>query len=236
MDIMPNNLNRLIKASGMSKQQVAAAKGVTPETLSRHISERVTMTKNDAVDYANILHCLPEDVLFAFSPMPIIAQTSCDAQGKWLVDWRGCETDDCTSGAFGRMYMNSYYRPGHAIIEYNVDRRYTGLFVIYRHALQVIRLAPVTENYVDELALGEYCWFKTKEPLSVDHNKKKPDTIFDGLVYELPGNRYTIFKPDTYDIERQTPQFRRENRELEWATPIIGQINNHVGRGIEIVR
>ena len=37
---MPNNLDAMIARSGMSKREVAALKGITPETLSRHVTAR----------------------------------------------------------------------------------------------------------------------------------------------------------------------------------------------------
>ena len=48
MSQMPNNLNQMIAESGKSKAQVAAEKGLTPETLSRHIHSKIQITLKDA--------------------------------------------------------------------------------------------------------------------------------------------------------------------------------------------
>ena len=52
MTIMPNNLHKMITSSGLSKREVAALKGVTPETLSRHISGKIGISLDDAEQYA----------------------------------------------------------------------------------------------------------------------------------------------------------------------------------------
>ena len=57
MSIMPNNLNKMIISSGKSKREVAQAKGITPETLSRHISGKIGISLDDAEHYAEILGC-----------------------------------------------------------------------------------------------------------------------------------------------------------------------------------
>ena len=72
MTAMPNNLDAMIARSGMSKREVAALKGITPETLSRQIHGKIQMTLADAERYAKILDCSPQDVLFALPPVPII--------------------------------------------------------------------------------------------------------------------------------------------------------------------
>ena len=70
MTIMPNNLNKMITASGLSKREVAGLKGVTPETLSRHISGKIGISLSDAEQYARILGCTAKEVFFAADPMP----------------------------------------------------------------------------------------------------------------------------------------------------------------------
>ena len=48
-------------------REVANLKGITPETLSRHVHGKIQMTLQDAEQYGKILDCLPQDVLFALS-------------------------------------------------------------------------------------------------------------------------------------------------------------------------
>ena len=62
----------------MSKKEVAAAKGITPETLSRHVHGKIQMTLQDAEQYGKILGCTAQDVLFATNPIKVI--------GNWVLD------------------------------------------------------------------------------------------------------------------------------------------------------
>ena len=41
---MANNLEVMIAKAGMTKREVASLKGITPETLSRHVHGKIQMT------------------------------------------------------------------------------------------------------------------------------------------------------------------------------------------------
>ena len=75
---MANNLDEMISQSGMSKKSVAEEKGVTPETVSRHIHSKISMTLQDVDDYARILRCKPHEIAYTSPPIPII--------GAWVTD------------------------------------------------------------------------------------------------------------------------------------------------------
>ena len=72
--IMPNNLDAVIRASGMTKKQVAKAAGIMPETLSRHIHGHVQMTLDNAEKYADILGVTVQRIMFVHPPTPIIGR------------------------------------------------------------------------------------------------------------------------------------------------------------------
>ena len=74
MSQMPNNLNQMISLSGKSKAQVAQEKGLTPETLSRHIHSKIQITLKDAEEYAEICGCSVYEILFITKPVPIIGK------------------------------------------------------------------------------------------------------------------------------------------------------------------
>ena len=61
--VMANNLENCIRKAGKAKKEVAAAKGVTPETLSRHMHGRIQMTMLDAEEYARILDVPVQQIL-----------------------------------------------------------------------------------------------------------------------------------------------------------------------------
>ena len=69
-----NNLKKLIKAAGLSHAQVADAKGIAPESLSRHASGRSQFSIEDAIDYAKILGVDPSAILFEDSDIPVFGK------------------------------------------------------------------------------------------------------------------------------------------------------------------
>lgn len=71
---MANNLKHYIRLSGKTQIQVAKEKGCAPESISRHISGRSQFSVQDAVEYAAILNCTPEQLLFERKPMPILGE------------------------------------------------------------------------------------------------------------------------------------------------------------------
>ena len=61
---MVNNLKTIAKRAGFTGKALADERGVTPETVSRHMTGRVRLSLEDAGDYAAILGCTPEEILF----------------------------------------------------------------------------------------------------------------------------------------------------------------------------
>jgi len=54
MLLMQNNLEHMIRAANMTKREVAALKGITPENLSRQVNGHTNITLRDAEEYAKI--------------------------------------------------------------------------------------------------------------------------------------------------------------------------------------
>ena len=78
---MPNNLLDIIQQSGYTNKEIAAKRGVTPETLSRHIHGHINMSIQDIEAYAEILKVTPQSILFNESPIPIIDECYVDSGG-----------------------------------------------------------------------------------------------------------------------------------------------------------
>ena len=72
--VMANNLKHYIKLAGMTNGQVAAAKGIAAESVSRHCTGRSQMSVRDALDYGEILGCPPEALLFEQPPLTVIGK------------------------------------------------------------------------------------------------------------------------------------------------------------------
>tara|TARA_R100001377_G_scaffold12886_1_gene6468 strand:- start:304 stop:999 length:696 start_codon:yes stop_codon:yes gene_type:complete len=120
---MPNNLELMIRKSGMIKKEVAERMGVRPETVSRHATGALQFSVAQATEYAMILGCLAQDILFAQNAVAMFGTlddsyvTICDpSEGEisYYVPFPVTEnrrfiisehTDQAKKWANGRMYM-----------------------------------------------------------------------------------------------------------------------------------
>ena len=84
---MESNLNHMILRSGLTKRVVAEEKGITPETLSRHIHGKIQLTLNDAEDYSKILNCTPQEIMFKSNPARILGYIHYNKTAEHSVDW-----------------------------------------------------------------------------------------------------------------------------------------------------
>ena len=120
---MPNNLELMIRKSGMIKKEVAERMGIRPETVSRHATGALQFSVAQATEYAMILGCLAQDILFAQNAVAMFGTlddsyvTICDpSEGEisYYVPFPVTEnrrfiisehTDQAKKWANGRMYM-----------------------------------------------------------------------------------------------------------------------------------
>lgn len=198
---MPNNLAAIIKASGMTKRQVAAARGVTPETLSRHIHGKVPMTMIDAEAYANVLSTTSQHVLFATEPVPIIGHAIMAEDTLWREVYKKPTHE---------VYLHDHYSHGTAAFTWSCDPEYTGLWYEYDGAIQFVLHTPIIENYVDPACVQKVCVVKFEEPIEI--NGATQETA-GGVLYPQPGNRYTLHNPKI--------NLTVSDVKLQWATPFV---------------
>ena len=69
---MSNNLNFYIKRAGLTQSKVAEMVGYRAESVNRHCNGRSAFSVTDAITYAKILDCLPEQLLFEKKPAECI--------------------------------------------------------------------------------------------------------------------------------------------------------------------
>ena len=169
LSAMANNLKYFIKLAGMTNAEVAAAKGIAPESVSRHISGRSQMSIRDAIDYANILQCQPEQLLFEQAPVPVVgeildgAQTRLyDAEDQW------------------EMQPPSSIPPGAALFS-----RVWPDQPIFDGAFSLVDIRPMKSKTVPQEVLGRYGVVKF-----TDNDGEK--LIMHGAIYPMPDNRFTI--------------------------------------------
>ena len=141
MTIMPNNLHKMITSSGLSKREVAALKGVTPETLSRHISGKIGISLDDAEQYARILGCTAQEVFFASEPLDIVgtnvmhAKTREDGPEKAEFKWvRELSSE-------GRQYYAAFPSVDPQLVgvwDTHIDKTYNGRFQFLHKTIEFV--------------------------------------------------------------------------------------------------
>jgi len=210
---MPNNLNKMIIASGKSKREVAEAKGITPETLSRHISGKIGMSLNDAEDYAEILNCAPQDVFFGSHPAPIIGKNTLhpgDYQGKPITEAKWVRE----MGNFGK-YFTQYQsvQPGQiGFFMTKVAPEYNGRFHFFDNVIDMVLLEPIEKQYVsNQQCAGRLCYIHLDEDWQCDAELSK---VWQVLVYPNPDGTHTLVNP--FGLGTAV------NKRLLWATPVLG--------------
>jgi len=237
---MDNNLDSMILKSGLTKRVVAEEKGITPETLSRHIHGKIQLSLNDAEHYSKILSCSPQEIMFKADPIPIIAYLHYDASGLCEYDLisarKGNADGKVTRRKEGavRLKRNAghcegmVYLPGQhsfdvGAIIFSFHPDYSGMWNTWRNAITIVPLHPITEKEVSSDAIQRASYAKIKNgPL-----------VF-GDVYPEPGGTYTIHNPWRQDLLTEEIDMRR-NEKLDWATPALTTYWQPKLRGIDII-
>ena len=205
---MPNNLDVMIRRAGMLNKDVAERKGIRPETVSRHISGALQFTLKDAEEYAVILGCTPQDILFAQNAVPLFGYLD------------GNQVNVCDPTEAPRAFYTPYIT--------TPDRR----FVMSDHTAQNKRWAngrmyAFSNLCIEKQVVDEQCFMR----LSIVKIKGDKIVRF-GVVYPEPGGTFSIgFNSDSHTDSDQggTPptlihtQIKKEII-LAWATPIISCI------------
>lgn len=165
--MMGNNLKYFIKLSGMTQKQVADLKGIQPESLSRHISGRSKFSIQDAIDYASILGCSPEQLLFEQKPIEVLGTVHADD----TVTMR----DPMEPKEFIQMNMTPHDNWGLMRMEYSGSWKYAdgGYIMVDTRGIQERRVLAACN--------GARSVVKTADG-SIEH----------ALVYPQPDGRFTL--------------------------------------------
>ena len=169
---MGNNLKYFIKLAGMTNAQVAAAKGIAPESVSRHCSGRSQMSIRDALDYAAILECPPEALLFEKPPLVVIGKMT---NGQMVELYDESERFEVS--------VTATFGPGARLIDRVWDDSNTAC---YDGMFTVLDARPMKTNTVPQAAYGKPCIVSFENP-------KSSQTEFGYyIVYPMPGNLFTL--------------------------------------------
>ena len=217
--MMPNNLEMMIAKSGMTKRNVAELKGITPETLSRHVHGKIQMTLQDAEQYAKILDCNAQDVLFAQKPVKII--------GYMHINNDDSMTRSIAAGkTLGKVYLHNHMDDDTAAIIYSADKDYAGKYFGWRTAVAFIKRSPIENSEVDPDAIMNESFVKVIGDIPDPEIEKHNGLLF-GVVYPEPGGTYTIHNVLNNKI--------RKGLKLEWASPLLATSFRPELRSVQVV-
>lgn len=169
---MGNNLKYFIKLAGMTNAQVAAAKGIAPESVSRHCSGRSQMSIRDALDYAAILECPPEALLFEKPPLVVIGKMT---NGQIVELFDESERYEVS--------VNATFGPGTRLIERSWDDNNSAS---YDDMYTVLDARPMKTNTVPQASYGKPCIVLFER----DKSGKKELGYYN--VFPMPGNLFTL--------------------------------------------
>ena len=204
---MPNNLDVMIRRSGLLNKDVADRKGIRPETVSRHISGALQFNIKDAEEYAIILGCTAQDVLFVQTASPLFGYldneivTPTSPIEKEIAYFLPFATEPTRRIVISKhTNKNKQWANGRM---YNFDS------------------SPINKGEVEES-----CYMNLSIVL-VEGNEFPQF----GVVYPEPGGTYSLgFNPDTHSNTDQSKQPRgqlnqsRSGLSLKWGCPIVSCI------------
>jgi len=220
---MESNLNHMILRSGLTKRVVAEEKGITPETLSRHIHGKIQLTLNDAEDYSKILNCTPQEIMFKSNPAPILGYIHYNKTAEHSVDWLEDRKKNNAKYPGGDVYLPSPNPFEVGAVLFNIPDDYDGPWIDYKDSLCVVQLDPIKQGYVSKDSIQQ-----------ASYAKIKGGGVLHGHVYPEPGGTYTVYNPWRQDLLTTETEMQR-GLKLDWAAPVIASFWQPTLRGIDIV-
>lgn len=213
-EILPNNLENKILEAGLTKRDVAAQKGVTPETLSRHMHGKIQLTLSDAEQYASILGCTAQSILFAAEPVPVRASVDVAKDGT---------TERIVyPDPVGYLHMHDVFPEPVFAAKWNTAQDYAGMFMDYINSVSLYLSKPIDDGFVDQRCMQHVCWASALNIEGQDGPK-----VIAGTLYPEPGGKFTVH--EAYD------DIMHRGLILEWATPVVQVIFRPDLRGMEII-
>ena len=218
---MPNNLLDIIQQSGYTNKEIAEKRGVTPETLSRHMHGHINMSIQDIEAYAEILKVTPQSILFNEAPIPII--------GECYVDSDGLTHRNFSSKCKQAVYMDIILLKDLSAliaVSWSCADDYRGDWYEWNGALAFFLNEPIVKNTIHTGCIQKACLVKVKKPIKVK-GIETPQDILTGVLYPEPDDLYTLHAP------KQNLTF--QNLDLSWASPLTSVIFRPELEGYRIV-
>ncbi len=215
---MPNNLFNIIRQSGYTNKEIAEQRGVTPETLSRHIHGHINMSILDVEAYAAILNVQPQSILFKEAAIPII--------GDCHVDSGGLIHHNFASKHKQAVHLPDYYHSTLVAVSWSCSNDYKGPWYEWNGAIAFLLNEPIANNKIHPGCIQKACLVKVKKPIKLN-GIETPQDILGGVLYPEPDDLYTLHAPKQ--------NFTLKNLDLSWASPMTSVIFRPELEGCRIV-
>lgn len=203
---MPNNLETMIRRSGLLNKEVAERKGIRPETVSRHISGALQFTIKDAEEYAMILNCTAQDVLFVQQPTYVFGYLDNNI------------VDVITPAEKQRAFFLPFPTSEHRKIVISRHKKNAKKWANGR--MYTFDSTPINLGEVDQACYMNLSIFLEKD-------STKPQF---GVIYPEPGGTFAIgFNMDSHVITDQSAKpsgklIKTNGLNLKWACPILSAL------------
>ncbi len=232
-----NNLKNMIKASDRTLRDVAAQKGITPESISRQCNGKTPLNEYDAQDYAEILGCNPWDIMYQNPPVPLLAavmpwdKTTDEYFAKNAPDSKIPTGDD---GGKPRLfmahewsterskrfenksvYLHDYYKDEVMAVYWDDSCDLPVNNMMLAGAIQIVDAEPLRTKTISRDCFGYFSYAMTTD-----------GELLYGILYQAGKNNYTM---ESINFGNYT------NLELEWAAPSLMFIERPNLRGVKIV-
>ena len=217
-----NNLKALMRTAGISGVKMAELRGITPETVSRHVTSKTQMRMEDLVAYSEILNCKAEEILFEQKPLTIFGI----ANGQHIVTPVGPLDNACVYTNIGDSDEMVCIIKRNGANAWNQDT----IYFVEKH--------PIQNRYVDSAAINKLAVYKVADQQNSQERLALGDIpsgqIGFGIIFQDPIN--ALETQATYSIrDLFTAGAGLNHVELEWATPVLLQTyqNEKLGIGVE---
>lgn len=215
--VVANNLDKMIRRSGMTNRAVAEEKGIKPETLSRHKSGSINITRHDAEEYAQILNCLPQQIMYASKPIPCLGKITYKNNNDWLVERDSDAHWFSKKDTMPCLFLASYFQQHTVCLKWDDDIE--GVYSWLGGAYFIFSMEVARHDRVDQQSLMQN---------SLVRERTKGQLML-GQLYPQPGSKkFTVFNGDG-----QLPTYK--DVDVEWSAPLLSSVLRPDLRGAEIV-
>lgn len=220
--VMTNNLDQMIRRSGMTNTQVAEEKGIKRETLSRHKSGVIRITRQDAEEYAQILNCLPQQIMYANSPIPLLGHCIQDGN-KWRIEREQNSIWFSEQETMRCLFLNTFFQTHTVCLRWQDDiegvyRWMNGAYFIFRLARKGKGKGPIPWG-IDQEAIMHHALVR----------ETGTGRLLLGELYPQPGSKkYTLYHGDGF-WQTET------DIAIDWAASFISAVFRPDLRGAELV-